>query len=209
MWVLDIIDCLEHYYIVNVNMIDRECTASIEPMKTLYPTYYNCNDRASCNVHYNSFCMVLLPIFQRFNYIWSTCPFQNHHHCNIYYLTKIVCYFCSTVDREKKTVVESPVTKPTSLLNRERTREFVSKQQVLKLRGLRMIDGGQLAPAPSTYLRPTAMPLKSLEDFYRYLGYQLAHDQHIKGGTTNRCSNRLCSTQHLLQPCMSIMICLG
>ena len=71
------------------------------------------------------------------------------------------------MDREKKTVVESPVTKPTSLLNRERTQEFISKQQVLKLRGLRMMDGGHLAPAPSTYLRTGAMPSKSLEDFYR------------------------------------------
>ena len=71
------------------------------------------------------------------------------------------------VDREKKTVVESPVIKPTSLLNRERTQEFVNKQQVLNLRGLRMMDGGRLAPAPSTYLRTGPMPSKSLEDFYR------------------------------------------
>ncbi|XP_067946687.1 uncharacterized protein [Watersipora subatra] len=73
------------------------------------------------------------------------------------------------VDREKKTVIESPATKPTSLLNRERTQEFVSKQQLIKLRGLRMMDGGHLAPAPSTYLTHDTMANKRLEDFYRQL----------------------------------------
>ena len=71
-------------------------------------------------------------------------------------------------DRERKTEKESPVIKPTSLLNRERTQEFVNKQQVMRLRGLRMMDMGRLAPAPSTYFsKPGAMPMKSLEDFYR------------------------------------------
>lgn len=78
-----------------------------------------------------------------------------------------IIYVYFPVDREKKTVVESPVTKPTSLLNRERTQDFVTKQQVLRLKGLRMMDGGRLAPAPSTYLKTGAMPMNTLEDFYR------------------------------------------
>lgn len=96
------------------------------------------------------------------------------------------------VDREKKTAKESPATKPTSLLNRERTQEFVSKQQMLRLRGMRLMDSkfGQLVPAPSTYLtRAESMPVKSLEEFYRFITFLVACYHGRVRANSNKMSN--------------------